>query len=190
MIAKRPEKMSEWFGKSTVEEVLSNDLPDFNWFAVRTRSRCEKKLSYDLRINRVRHYLPLYSKASLSGRETVTRELPLFSGYVFLYVDYDTRLFVEDNKSVANFIAVNQVNNFLKELKDIEKALQVSKCVSPIDAFQIGSKVRVIKGPMEGTEGEILRFKNKYILVLRASLIGQAISVEINATDTESLLSV
>lgn len=182
--------MSEWFGKSSVEEVLTNDLPDFNWFAIRTRSRCEKKLSIDLRLDRVRYYLPLYSKASLSGRVMVTRELPLFSGYVFLYADYDTRLHVEDNKSVASFLAVNQVNLFLKELKDIEKALQVSTLVSPIDAFKIGTKVRVIKGPMEGVEGEIQRFKNKFILILRASMIGQAISMEINATDTEPLLSV
>lgn len=182
--------MSEWFGKSTVEDVLTNDLPDFNWFAVRTRSRCEKKLSVDLRMYRLRHYLPLYSKASMSGRELVTRELPLFSGYVFLYADYESRLKVEDNKVVASLLPVNQVGQFLKELKDIEKALQLSKCVAPVDAFHVGSKVRVVKGPMEGIEGEVMRIKNKFVLILRASMIGQAISVEINASDIEPLLSV
>lgn len=179
--------MSDWFGKTTVEEVLLNDLPGFSWFAVRTRSRCEKKLSIDLRTDRIRHYLPLYSKASMSGRMTVTRELPLFSGYVFAYTDYETKFKIEDNKSVATLINVSQVDLFLKELIAIERALQTSQVVSPVDYLQIGEKVRVIKGPLEGFVGEIVRFKNKFTLILRASAIGAAVSMEINATDTEPI---
>ena len=181
--------MSDWFGGLTVEEVLKNDFDGFDWFAVRTRSRSEKKLSLDLRNQKIRYYLPLYSKASLSGRAMVTRELPLFSGYVFIYVDYESKMVVEDNKSAASFLKVNQVNSFLKELNDIERLLISSKCVAPVDYFRIGQKVRVVKGPMEGIEGEIQRFKNKFILVLKATAIGLAVSMEINATDTEPLVT-
>jgi len=179
--------MSEWFGKSTASEVLCDDLPNFNWYAVHTKSRCEKKLCTDLKQSRIRFYLPIYSKVSLSGRVQVNREIPLFSGYIFTYVDYETRFKVADNKFVANLIDVNQVNLFLTELNNIERALQCSHAIAPVDYHQVGEKVRIIKGPFEGQEGEIIRFKNKFTLILRASLIGQAVTVEINATDTEPL---
>ncbi len=179
--------MSEWFGKNSVAEVLVDDLPDFNWYAVRTRSRCEKKLSTDLKFDRVRFYLPIYSKVSLSGRVQVNREIPLFSGYIFTYVDYETKFKVIDNKFVASILDVSQIDIFLSELNNIERALQCAQTIAPIDYHQIGEKVRVIKGPFEGLEGEIIRFKNKFSLILRASLIGHAVTVEINATDTEPI---
>ena len=179
--------MSEWFGKSSVAEVLVNDKPDFNWYVVRTKSRCEKKLSSDLKFDRVRFYLPIFTKVSLSGRMQVNREIPLFSGYVFTYADYETRFKITDNKYVASMLDVNQVDSFLCELNNIEIALQTSQTIAPIDFHKIGEKVRIIKGPFEGQEGEVLRFKNKFTLILRASLIGLAVTVEINATDAEPI---
>lgn len=180
--------MSDWFGGSSALNVLENDLNDHLWFAVRTKSRCEKKIGIDLKKKKIRYYLPMISKVSKSGRMMVTRELPLFSGYIFVNVNYESKQVVEDHEHVASLISVTKVNNFLNELKNIEKALLCSHAITPVDHFEVGTRVRVKRGPMEGIVGEVLRFKNKFSLILRASVIGQAVSMEIDAGDTEAIV--
>ena len=180
--------MSDWFGGETAKDVLNLQLPEHQWLVVRTRSRCEKKFAADLKYYKVCYYLPLYAKASKSARMIVTRELPLFSGYIFVHTDFDKRYFIEDHFLSAGLIDIPNVPLFVSELSNIERALSVSKTVTPVDGFVAGTRVRVKKGPLIGLIGEVLYIKNKFRLVLKASIIGQSVSMEIDAANIEEIV--
>jgi transcription antitermination factor NusG len=46
-----------------------------------------------------------------------------------------------------------------------------------------GKKVRIVNGPLEGTEGVLIRRKNAFRLVVSIDLITRAVSVEVDASD-------
>lgn len=184
--------MSSWYGGENFSEVLSDDEEGKNWFVTRTRSRCEKKIADDCLDSKVRYYLPMYKKEGRSHRQIVLRDMPLFSGYIFIYADYDNKILIENNRKIAALYPVSfaQTKQFLSELINVEKALQVSRCVTPTTNLLVGQKVRVVKGSLEGIEGEIIRIKNKWQLILKASMIGQAAIIEIDADTVEKQVKV
>jgi transcription antitermination factor NusG len=50
-----------------------------------------------------------------------------------------------------------------------------------------GTPVRVVVGPLSGVEGELVRIRNQHRLVLNTTILGQAVSVEINADDVQKV---
>src|SRR6516225_4106477 len=61
---------------------------EHRWWALYTRSRCEKELMRRLRAFDVPHYGPLIEKRHRSPKGRITTSfVPLFTNYVFLYGD-------------------------------------------------------------------------------------------------------
>ncbi|PCJ52430.1 MAG: hypothetical protein COA79_24070 [Planctomycetota bacterium] len=169
----------------SIENLFVDNSATHSWYVTRTKSRCEKKLNEALLNSNIHSYLPLFSKENSNNGLVVKRELPLFSGYMFVYVDYESRMYVEDNRLVASLYIVNHTQLFLEELKNIELTLRNANAITPITGLLVGQKVRVCRGPLAGVVGEIIKFKKGYKLILKATFIGQGIETEVNADSIE-----
>jgi transcription antitermination factor NusG len=52
-----------------------------------------------------------------------------------------------------------------------------------------GRRVRVVRGPLAGLEGILLRRKDQFRLVLSIELIMRAVAVEVDSCDVQPLFS-
>lgn len=88
---------------------------------------------------------------------------------------------------VANLIPVVDSVKLIRELTPIDILIRQGTILLPHKYLKEGQRVRVIAGPLMGTEGIILREPEKLRLVLQVDILGQAASVEIDADFVEPL---
>jgi transcription antitermination factor NusG len=113
--------------------------------------------------------------------------LPLFPGYVFVYLALQNRLRVLQVPGVVRLVgfdghpaAVPQ-----EEVTRVRQFLNQGFQAEPHKYLQSGRRVRVKSGPLEGMEGIIIRRKNGCRLVISFELIQRSMAVEVDAADLE-----
>ncbi len=160
------------------------------WYAVHTRSRFEKRVAADAAAKRIGAYLPLAKTIRQWKDRKKELELPVFSCYVFLrFADCEeTRLSVLRTAGVVRILGDARGPEPIPD-EQIEAVRRIianrSFTVHPL--FREGAPVRVVRGPLMGTEGLFLRSKSSSRLVVSLPLLSQSIAAEIDAGDIEPL---
>ena len=157
------------------------------WWVAHTKSRNEKALASQLVSRNVPYFLPMHWKVSKSRGRTIRSLLPLFPGYLFFCGGENQRLEVLKTNRTANILPVEDQSLLIKELLPIETLLKLGKDVLPHDYIKIGQKCRVTAGPLQGTEGIVVKTPKETRLVLQVDMLGQAASVEIASDMIEKL---
>jgi transcription antitermination factor NusG len=151
-----------------------------HWYALRVKPRFEKVVARNLRGKGYEEFLPLYRHPS---RWTKTKEidLPLFSGYLFCRLDPNNRLPILIIPGVDFIVGVGKriVPVDESELDAIRAVMKSGTYCEPWPFLQVGQRVLVEYGPLAGTEGIILLFKNKYRLVVSVNLLQRSVAAEI-----------
>jgi transcription termination/antitermination protein NusG len=162
-------------------------LPQFSgaWWVAHTRSRNEKALAWHLQTKNVQYFLPMTWKVSKTHGRTIRSLLPLFTGYMFFCGNENDRIEALKSNRVANLIPVIDSVKLIRELTPIDILIRQGTILLPHKYLKEGQRVRVIAGPLMGTEGIILREPEKLRLVLQVDILGQAASVEIDADFVE-----
>jgi transcription antitermination factor NusG len=158
-----------------------------HWYAVYTRSRHEKMVAEQLVHRSVDHFLPLYDAVRKwkNGRFNVL--LPLFPGYLFVYIPLRERLRVLQVPGVVQLVSSSGVPLALPqaEIETIRDALTKGLQAHPHPYLKVGSRVRIIRGPLEGLHGILLRKKGKLRLIVSVDLIMRSISIDVDASEVE-----
>jgi transcription antitermination factor NusG len=157
-------------------------LPDKGiWHVLHTKSRQEKALSEELARLGVLHFLPVITQKKFYGKRRFVVSEPLFPGYVFLRGSKDEAYAADRTRRVANIIAVPDQVQLQWELKNLAQALAQGVVLNPYSALKVGVRVRVTAGPLEGLEGLIEDRRAPDRLILQVKILGQAVSVDIDA---------
>ena len=136
---------------------------NYNWYAIRVKSRSEKKVYSDLVEQKIEAYLPLQRKLRQWSDRKKWVETPLISGYVFVYIsrkEYELVLRIYNVVSYIYFegkaaiIREEDINLLKRMLGQTES--EVEKTLEPLKA---GQMVRIIAGPLIGVVGELIDFK-------------------------------
>jgi transcription antitermination factor NusG len=72
-----------------------------------------------------------------------------------------------------------------REIEAIQRAVDGPCSVEPYPFLKCGTRVRVIRGALEGVEGILIRKKNLFRLILSVDMLAQSVSVEVHASDVE-----
>ena len=163
------------------------------WYAVRTRSNYEKRVSASLAEKRVEHYLPSFPEVHQWKDRKKLVEQPLFPGYVF------TRL-VDSRESRLCVLCINGVVSILgqgdrieavpdREIDAVRRLLESSAHCQAHPLLQEGAWVRVKRGPLTNLEGLLVRLKNQTRLVISIALLSQSVSTEVDVSDVQVLRS-
>jgi transcription antitermination factor NusG len=153
-----------------------------NWYALNVKPQHEKSVAEQLAAESLETYLPLYrAKHRWSDRVKVV-DLPLFSRYVFGRFDFESRM------KVLRITSINKIVGFGgKPCPVDDEVIQGLKAVvgsglpyGPWPFLQVGDRVRVGKGPLEGTEGVLVREKSGCRVVINVELLNSAVAVEID----------
>jgi transcription antitermination factor NusG len=160
---------------------MTEAIEEKKWYAVYTKSRCEKKVAQLLSQKGIEHYCPLNKiQRQWSDRKKIVYE-PLFTSYVFIRIPLGEQLTIRKINGVLNFVywlsrpAVirNEEIEIIKQFLNEHSFARLEK----VDVT-INDRVRVASGPFMEQEGKIVSIKNKTVKIMLPSL-GYLMYVEI-----------
>ena len=163
------------------------------WFAVYTLPRHEKRVEQYLSVREIEHYLPLYHpRRRWSDGTTVTLDLPLFPGYIFVRIDRSERVRVLEVPGVLNVVGGpgRQPASLPEgEIEGLRSGLHLRRA-EPHPLLTVGQRARIRTGALAGMEGVVVRQKGSLRVVLTVNLILQSVAVEVDGTELEAIDSV
>jgi transcription antitermination factor NusG len=159
--------------------------PLVRWFAVWTRSRHEQIVRGQLEGKAIESFLPTIPKWSRWKDRKKKIEWPLFPGYCFARFDPSARLDVLKCMGVVSIVSVDGEPAPIPErdIDSIRQLVESDLAYDPCPLLRKGSMVEVTYGPLKGVVGRLSRKSERARLVLAVDLIGQAVSVEVDAAD-------
>jgi len=161
------------------------------WYAAYTLANHEKKASGEISHRGIETFLPLYRASRRWSDRRVQLELPLFPGYVFVRLALRDRLRVLQVPGVARIVGFGGLPAALPEeqIEALRAGLGGQLRAEPHPYLPIGRRVRIVRGPLCGAEGSLLRKKGVFRVVLSLELIMRSVAVEVDAADVEPLRS-
>jgi len=176
----------ECFGGLGVSALL--DQP--KWYALRTRSRHEKMVAEQLAQHGIENFLPVVKKKRQWSDRVKEVELPLFSGYTFVRVVLSSpdKLRVLQTHGAAGLVGVRGVGMPIPDVQ-IESLKTVLANQIPFQEqpfLQIGQRVRVRGGALDGIEG-ILAAQSDRTLVISVEPIQRSVSISVDGYVVEPI---
>jgi transcription termination/antitermination protein NusG len=159
-----------------------------HWFAIWTRSRHEQVVREQLEKKQIDAFLPTIAKWSRWKDRKKKIDWPLFPGYCFARFNPENALAVLKCSGVVNIVSFEGKPAAIPEYELDSIRLLVSSDLQfdPCPMIKEGMLVEVVHGPLRGVIGRLLRKDaNRARLVLSVDLIGQAVSVEVDAADVK-----
>jgi transcriptional antiterminator NusG len=158
-----------------------------SWFAIWTRSRHEQTVREQLEQKGYEAFLPTIPRWSRWKDRKKKIDWPLFPGYCFARFDPQNRLAVLKCSGVVNIVAFNGDIAPIPEgeINGIRQLVQSDLQYDPCPLVREGSMVEVTHGPLKGVVGRLTRKGAHARLILAVDLIGQAVSVEVDAADVK-----
>jgi transcription antitermination factor NusG len=152
------------------------------WYALYVKSRAEKKVSAELAVLGIEHYLPLQKVLKQWSDRKKWVEIPLFTSYVFVHIDP-----TEYYQVLNIFGAVKYISFEGKAVPVPEKQIEAiryylnEKDPEILDKLEWhkGQKVEVIAGSLTGLEGKLIEVKGKSIVSVEIEAVGSAILLKI-----------
>lgn len=168
---------------------MSESLPAAQWYALRTKSRHEKLVRDQLDKQGIEPLLPTVKRLSQWKDRKKEVEVPLFSGYCFVRFTPETRLPVQKVSGVVEIVGSGRRPEPIADA-EIEALKTLMASVLPYDPHPYlheGMQVEVVRGPLQGIQGILLRKEKRHRLVIGVRLIQQAAAVEIDVRDVVSV---
>ena len=160
----------------------------YPWYAIWTRSRHENVVREQLERKGYEAFLPTITKWSRWKDRKKKIDWPLFPGYCFARFDVADTLRVLKCTGVVNIVSFDGKPAAIPpfELDSIRLLVGSELQYDPCPMIHEGMLVSVVHGPLKGVVGRLVRKDStKARLVLSVDLIGQAVSVEVDASDVK-----
>jgi transcription antitermination factor NusG len=172
----------------SMESLASVD--EIHWYAVRTRSRHEKIATQQLESRGLETFLPLVNQVRQWSDRKKEVELPLFSGYCFVRLNYSSserRLGVLQTHGVVSFVGVQRTGVPIpdSQIEDLRTLLNNKIPMKERTFLQVGQRVRVRGGALDGVEGILTSQSGERSLVLSIESIQRSLSIRVEGYDVE-----
>lgn len=140
-----------------------------NWYVIRTRHNCERKLADSLTDAGITAEAPMYTTVKQWSDRKKKCTIPLLNSVVFVKTN---------EKALNELYLFNHVNGILKDLGKPavvrEEEMECLRCiakewsgekVTKLESgqnFEPGDTVKVLRGPFKGVIGELIDLKGKH----------------------------
>ena len=158
------------------------------WYAIWTRSRHEQVVRDQLERKHFEAFLPTITRWSRWKDRKKKIDWPLFPGYCFARFDPADTLPILKCAGVVTIVSFEGKPAPIPDYEVASVRLLVTSELQydPCPMIREGMMVEVVHGPLRGVLGRLLRKDApKARLVLSVDLIGQAVSVEVDAADVK-----
>jgi transcription antitermination factor NusG len=158
------------------------------WYAIWTRSRHEQVVREQLERRQFEAFLPTITRWSRWKDRKKKIDWPLFPGYCFARFRVVDTLPILKCTGVVNIVSFEGKPAAIPdyELESIRLLIGSELQYDPCPMIREGMMVEVAHGPLRGVIGRLVRKDaKKASLVLSVDLIGQGVSVEVDAADVK-----
>ena len=174
---------------TTLDSEHQNSTTDHTWpwYAIWTRSRHEQMVQQQIEHKRLDSFLPTITRWSRWKDRKKKIDWPLFPGYCFARFDLHERLTVLKCSGVVNIVSFDGEPASIPdaEIESIRALVETDLQYDPCPLIREGMMAEVVYGPLCGVVGRLVRKGSHARLVLSVDLIGQAVSVEVDAADVK-----
>jgi len=159
------------------------------WFVVHTRSRHEKVVAAQLRGRGIEAYLPLVEEIHRWSDRRKRVQVPLFPGYTFFHASEsaETVSLIAQIESVVGIVGAGLAGTSIpdEQIEAIQRLVSHNiPCVNH-PFLEVGQRVRIRGGALDGVEGILLACKAESSLVISIELIQRSLAVPIQGYDVE-----
>jgi transcription antitermination factor NusG len=155
-----------------------------DWFAVQTKPRHEKKAALELEGKDVEVFLPLYNAVHQWSDRSQEVQLPLFPNYVFVRIggSLRERTAVLRTNGVRSFVGMRGTGTAVpdEEIEAIQRILAKKVPFTDYPFLNIGQKVRIRGGSLDGVQGILTAVSNDRSLVVSVECIQRSIAIRID----------
>ena len=160
-----------------------------SWYAVWTRSHCERLVTDHLSAKGFTAFLPEVPIRRARRSRSQFVSAPMFPGY----------LFVNDVMTKTHYVELLKVRGIVRVLEDgwtrltpvpdvevdaIRRIAEAGVPVFPHPHLRSGERVRVIEGPLGGVEGVFVQdSQQRGRLVVTVDLLGRSVAVDVGEED-------
>jgi transcription termination/antitermination protein NusG len=168
---------------------MTTESNSVSWFALYTRAHHEKSSAAQLGQRAIENFLPTFHTVRRWKDRRKQLELPLFPGYLFARFDPRAKLDVLNVPGVVRLVGFGSHPLAVPddEIENLRIAIREHLDVQPHAYLTAGQRVRVIRGPLAGMSGTLVRRKGRARLLVSIELIQRAAAIEVAAQDVEPL---
>lgn len=161
------------------------------WYAIYVKSRHEVVAYGQLQQRGVESYLPLIKKSRQWKDRRKMVEFPLFPGYLFVRVNPRPSEFVNVLKArgVVRLVSGEQGVPLPVPDPEIDSLRIMMENGDGLDIYpslQEGRRVQVMRGPLRGASGVIVRKVGGYALIVNINILGRSIGVKLRSEDVDA----
>jgi transcription antitermination factor NusG len=138
-----------------------------------------------MEVHSIEHFLPVTkSRRRWKNGCTVLVEEPLFPGYLFVRIDRSARTQVLAVPGVHSIVGTGKDPIALPhfEIETLRRNIDLLE-IEPHPYLSVGERATILRGPLAGMTGIVVRKKNGLRFVLSLDLIMKSVAVEIDAAD-------
>jgi transcription antitermination factor NusG len=169
---------------------IGRSADDRSWFAVQTKARHEKRVAAGLKEKGVVVFLPLFSALHQWSDRKRLLELPLFPNYLFVRigVDRDVRITALRTNGIVGFVGMRGLGAPIpdEQIHAVQTILTEKVSVTPYPFLNVGQKVRIRGGSLDGIEGLLLRVNGDSSLVISVRGIQRSLAIRIEGYTVEA----
>jgi transcriptional antiterminator RfaH len=151
------------------------------WWVLHTRPRAEKTLARRFYERKLSFFLPLYLREWRNRGRRLRSHLPLFPGYVFLHGDLQHRLVALETNLVAFVLPVVDQAQLFADLQRVHQMIATGAAITPEERLEPGDPVTIVKGPLAGLEGKVLKRGKQLKFFVEVQMLQRAVSAEVES---------
>jgi transcription antitermination factor NusG len=156
------------------------------WFAVNTRSKCEKMVAQMLAKKEILVYVPLVKTIRRYTRKIKHVEKPLIGCYVFVQIVKEEYVRVLETENVAGFVRFSKnliaiPNEEIQILRQIvlEQGIELDAVLG--SSVSKGDPIVITAGPLIGLIGKIVEIEGKRKFKIELERLGYTLLITIDA---------
>lgn len=166
----------------------SDSIPRYRWYALRTAPHMEFRVAERLTGQGIERFLPTWTETTQWTDRQKRAIRPLFKGYLFARFDRaDATFLLHQIPGILQILGTDE----LSAIPDDEIAALRAAVDSPFTIercpYVAGAMVMVERGPFAGVKGIVSRTRGSAFLTIPITILGRAVSVEIDAADVKNL---
>lgn len=160
-----------------------------SWYVAYTYPNAEKKVKRMLEQSGVTSFLPLQKVVRKWSDRTKKLELPFFPNYIFIYTSFKEMHIPLKIKGILRYVTFEGNAATISDgvIESLKKILIGEAVVSNKAFHQVGTPVKITRGPFVGIEGKIARQNGKTRLLVQIKSLNRVVSVDISSDMVENI---
>ena len=162
--------------------LLDNDVT-YQWFALYTKARAEKRVYEELQQKGIEAYLPMRKELRQWSDRKKWIETPIISSYIFVHIHKEDYRRVFESRGVVSYVCNKGKAVVIpaREIKAMQRAVESNLTFNlELSTIRKGQTLTITSGPLKGITGEIVDVQGTKRLYLRISHIGYTLVVTLD----------